>query len=89
MVVLRAELYKVQKVQKKFNWTDFQLKFKVPFFPLVHEGEGGELWTWVESQFIWTSSELFELDTALKKEYSCLLKSYSRENVLKSPINTT
>ena len=62
---MRPELYKVQKVQKKFNWTDFQLKFKVPFFPLVHEGEGGELWTWVESQFIWTSSELFELNTTL------------------------
>ena len=25
-VVLKPELY---KVQKKFNWTDFQLKFKV------------------------------------------------------------
>ena len=61
------ELYKVQKVQKKFNWTDFQLKFKVPLFSLVHEGEGGELWTWVESQLIWTSSELFELDTALPR----------------------
>ena len=64
-----AELYKVQKVQKKFNWTDFQLKFKVPFFPLAHEGEGGELWTWVESQIIGISSELFELDTAMSLCY--------------------
>ena len=64
-----AELYKVQKVQKKLNWTDFKLKFKVPFFPLAHKGEGGELWTWVESQIIGISSELFELDTAMSLCY--------------------
>ena len=35
---------------------------------------GRELWTWVESQLIWTSSELFELDTALHDiEFICCL----------------
>ena len=50
----------------QLNWLSTQVQSSF-LSSCTWKGEGGELWTWVESQFIWTSSELFELDTALPK----------------------